>query len=184
MLNDRAIAGERGVTLIEMLIALAVLGILMSVAYPSYLAWLQNTQIRNAAESLQNALQLARTEAVRRNGFTQFVLDANAAQPGKTTWTTTLLSDNSVIQSQSGTKGYPNVTTTASPGGATTVTFNAFGRVVPNGDNSASITQLDIDVPASVLSAADSRNLRVTVSAGGQVRMCDPNVAAGDPRAC
>ena len=53
----------RGVTLIEMLIGLTVLGILLMLGMPSYTTWIQSTKIRAAAESLQAGLQLARAEA-------------------------------------------------------------------------------------------------------------------------
>ena len=49
-------------TLIEMLIGLVILGVLMALGVPSFFAWLQSTQVRNAAESIQNGLQLARAE--------------------------------------------------------------------------------------------------------------------------
>ena len=31
---------------------------------------------------------------------------------------------------------------------------------------------------------ADRRTLQIDIPAGGALRMCDPKVAAGDPRAC
>jgi hypothetical protein len=71
------------------------------------------------------------------------------------------------------------------PAGATTVTYSGFGQVVPNaalgGVVPATITQ--IDLTSSVLDTA--RNLRITVSSpGGNARMCDPKLAAGNPQAC
>lgn len=58
---------QAGMTLVELMIGLAVFGILVMMALPDYTAWIQNTKIRNAAESVQNGLQLARAEAIRRN---------------------------------------------------------------------------------------------------------------------
>jgi hypothetical protein len=55
--------------------------------------------------------------------------------------------------------------------------------VVPNADASPSLVQVDVDNP-TIPVAADRRNLRILVPAGGALRMCDPKVAAGDPRAC
>jgi type IV fimbrial biogenesis protein FimT len=80
--------------------------------------------------------------------------------------------------------GSANAVPRIEPGGATTVTFNGLGRVVANDDGSPSITQVEVD--SRQLSAADSRELRVTISAGGSVKMCDPSdkIAADDPRAC
>ena len=71
----------RGVTLIEMLIGLTVLGILLMLGMPSYTTWIQSTKIRAAAESLQAGLQLARAEAARRNTQVELVLTDTAWAP-------------------------------------------------------------------------------------------------------
>jgi type IV fimbrial biogenesis protein FimT len=70
------------------------------------------------------------------------------------------------------------------PADATTITFNGLGRVVANNDATPSITQVDID--STTLAAEDSRELRITVGTGGDVRMCDPDpgIHASDPRHC
>jgi len=51
-----------------------------------------------------------------------------------------------------------------------------------NADASVPFTQVDFD--SSVLAAAESQELRVTIGFGGNVRMCDPNASAPSPRAC
>jgi prepilin-type N-terminal cleavage/methylation domain-containing protein len=56
-----------GFTIIELMITLAVLGVLLALGMPSISSWLQNTQIRTAAEGMVSGLQLARAEALRRN---------------------------------------------------------------------------------------------------------------------
>ena len=55
---------QRGVTLIELAIVLAVVALLYSQAAPSFAVWIKSAQIRTAAESMQNGLQLARAEAI------------------------------------------------------------------------------------------------------------------------
>ena len=172
-------SAQRGVTLAEMLIGIAILGILMAVGLPSYRGWIQNTQIRTAAESVLNGMQLARNEAVRRNLNVQLVLGAQSS------WTISVPSTAEQIQTRAYGAGSKNVTVTKTPGAATTITFSSLGRVVANADASASITQLDFDVPTTILSAAESRDLRIVVGAGGNVRMCDPNVTVvTDTRYC
>ena len=60
--------------MIEMMIGVALLGILFGLAAPNFKAWLMNSRIRNAAESIQNGLQRARAEAVAQNTNVEFVL--------------------------------------------------------------------------------------------------------------
>lgn len=171
---------QRGVSLAELMIGIAILGILLASALPEFSTWIQNTRIRTAAESILSGLQLARTEAVRRNLNVQFVFGTGS------TWTVSVPSTLEQIQTRSSAEGSTeSVTVTKTPAAATTITFNSLGRTTANADASAAITQIDVDVPAAVLAAARSRELRITIGAGGNVRMCDPNVTVStDPRYC
>lgn len=176
VLNAFIKPGRLGFTLIELLIGIVIMGILLSLAMPNFKTWLQNTQIRNAAESIQNGLQRARAEAVGRNTNVEFVLGTGSSWVVK-------LAGGADIESRPSSEGSKDVAVTVTPAGATTVTFNNFGGVLAaNADASAPFTQVELD--SSVLAAADSLELRVTIGLGGNVRMCDPNAPVGSPRAC
>jgi len=165
-----------GFSLIELLIGITIMAILAGLAMPSFNAWLQNSQIRNAAESIQNGLQRARAESVGRNTDVEFVLGAGSSWVVK-------LAGGADIESRSSNEGSKDVTVTVTPAGATTVTFNNFGGVrAANADASAPFSQVELD--SSVLGAADSKELRITIGLGGNVRMCDPNAPVSSPRAC
>lgn len=181
-------SAPRGFTLIELVIAIAVLGILIALGIPSFTEWIHNTQVRNAAESALNGLQIARSEAVRSNSFTQFILG-----PG-TGWRVISLTppsggvgaacqETGEIQRRDSSEGSTSANVAVTPAGVNTVTFTPLGWVGA-GTNSCGnpITQLDFD--SSTLTAARSRELRLVITAGGGIRLCDPQVAAGDPRAC
>lgn len=177
MLNAFPAGRQMGFSLTELMVGVAVMGILLGLAMPSFRIWLQNAQIRNAAESVQNGIQRARAEAVARNTNIEFVLGADSS------WVVRVANPASVIEQRSGAEGSQSVTRTVLPGGATTVTFNNLGSVAANADASATLAQVDLDSP--LLAAADSHDLRVTIGVGGNARMCDPNLATGSsPRAC
>lgn len=166
---------ESGVTLIELLIAVAIIGIAASLAFPAYSTWIQNTRLRNGAESVLNGLQLARAEAVRRNTNVQFTLGANTA------WTVGCVAVTGTcpasIQAHSAGDGSSaTVTMTMVAGGANPVRFNNLGRLT------TAATTWNVD--NTNLTAATSRDLRIVVTPGGTTRMCDPNVVAPDSRAC
>lgn len=187
MLNAVALPiAERGVTLVEIAIGLAIVALTLAIGTPMMADWLQNLQIRNAAEAIQNGLQLARGEAVRRNTNVEFIL-SSPGTAGGTGWTVRTVGTGTVLQSKPDGEGSAKAVLSVTPGGANTVTFNGFGRMPTtppnNDDGSAFMTQIDVD--SSVLAAADSRELRVLIGSGGQIRMCDPNVAdTTDPRSC
>jgi type IV fimbrial biogenesis protein FimT len=180
MLNRRR--SPRGFTLIEIMISLTVLGILLMIALPNFSTWLQNQQLRAATEATLNGLQVARAAAIRRNVLVQF-----QSAPPTTAWTVTEVATTLLVQSRAHEEGSPNAVVTATPAGATTVTFAPLGSVVANADPlSLTVTRLDFTNPAggSCQPGGPMRCLRVAISGGGSLRMCDPLVGASDPRAC
>lgn len=175
------VASPQGFSLIEMLVVIAIIAIATTLGLPSYRMWVHNTQIRNAAESIQNGLQKARAEAVKRNANIECVLGVNPP------WIIKEADVGGVIGAEierSTTEGANNATATTTPAGATTITFSNLGTVVVNADATGTLTQVELD--STVLDAADSRELRVTIGPAGNVRMCDPNpgLSASDPRKC
>jgi type IV fimbrial biogenesis protein FimT len=82
----------KGFTLLEMLIAMAILAIIISVAVPSLSGFSANQRLIGAAEQVFSHLQQARSEAVARNTRV-FV---NFAATGNATWTYGMSSVNSL----------------------------------------------------------------------------------------
>lgn len=171
---------SRGFTLIEIVIGVAILAIAMMMGLPSFNEWIQNAQIRKTAESFMAGLQATRSEAVRRNAQVIFE-PTGSGGAGETGWQIKLRNSDAVLQSQTAGEGSRNATVTPDN---TQITFNGMGRVLDkNPDGSSPITRIEIDNPT--LSDTDSRNLRITINAGGEIRLCDPNVAdTSDPRSC
>src|SRR5262245_13344264 len=60
-------APSRGITLIEIAVALALVGILVVVAMPNLSATVANQRLRAAGTDLVSALMIARSEAIKRN---------------------------------------------------------------------------------------------------------------------
>jgi type IV fimbrial biogenesis protein FimT len=174
MLKHRAL---RGFTLVELLIAITVLGILLALGAPSFMVWIQNTQIRTAADAVLNGLQLARTEAIRRNKTVQFALGT------QTEWSVNVVSPFQQLQYRPMNEGSGKAVVQTSPGGSFMVTFDALGGRTSNNDASNPIDTIDI---TSSVAATGLRPLRIVVTPSGSLRMCDPdpNLAAGDPRRC
>lgn len=171
--------GHRGFTLIELLIGFALVGLLTMMAVPAFQHWTQNMQIRNAAESILNGMQIARAEAVRRNAAVQMIMVDGS------TWTIAAVSTpGTIIQQRDSAEGSQMAAIAVTPVVADRITFNGMGWVVTNDDGSESITSIDV---ASTISADTAiRPLRILVVPGGSMKMCDPapTLAADDPRRC
>lgn len=173
-------AKSLGFTIIELMVGIVIFAIAMAMGVPSYQMWMQNTQIRNAAESIQNGLQRARSEAVKGNTNVFFRLDTNSG------WTIAsgVPAAPNVIETRSANEGSRNVTRTVLPAGATIITYGSLGTLVANQDSPVTLAPTEINLDSSVLNAADSRNLRIALGVGGNPKMCDPNLTAGTVGAC
>lgn len=168
----------KGFTLIELMVTIVVLSILAFLALPSYRSWIQNTQIRTAAEGILSGLQLARSEAARRNTSMEMRIEGGAG------WTVRVSSTGAVIQTRPAQEGTANAVVTITPGGSDRVTFSGLGRIANNDDGSVPFTAVKVD--SNGIPASESRELCVIVNTTGLTRMCDPNptLAVGDTRAC
>ena len=56
-----------GFTFTELMVTIAVVAILASLAIPNYIAWLPNYRLQSGAEKVQSTLQLARITAIKEN---------------------------------------------------------------------------------------------------------------------
>jgi type IV fimbrial biogenesis protein FimT len=56
-----------GMTLIEVMVVVAIIGIVVAIAVPSFSTMLENQRIKGAAEAMLTDLRWARAEAIKRN---------------------------------------------------------------------------------------------------------------------
>lgn len=174
----------RGFTLIELMVTVSLLSILMALAFPAMSEWVRNSRIRTVADTLQNGLRLAQTEALRRSRQTVFSLTADTTPANGLTavanganWSVNFVplltgeaTDPTFIEGGGLTGLAPDVQIT----GPATLCFNSLGRIVDNPTPgtgvacNAAAAAYDITIPNA------DRPLRVLVALGGQVRLCDP----------
>jgi type IV fimbrial biogenesis protein FimT len=191
---------SRGVSLIEIVIVMVILGLLAIAVGPEISQQLRNLQVRNAAEAMQAGLQKARTEAITRNANVRFTLVSGltsscTASASGGSWIVSLDAPAGKCNQAASATVAPRIIAVHSAGdGGTmagiaatrpdlsaesTIVFNGFGRPMDT-------NQLARIVVSSSISPADYRSYRLDVSPIGSVRMCDPRVSttSDDPRRC
>jgi type IV fimbrial biogenesis protein FimT len=176
---------QQGMSLIELLVSVSILGILAAIGIPSFQHWVRNSRIRTAAESIQNGLRQARTEASQRGTNVRFELLAT----GGADWQICVLNGaancttTGVTPLQTYTSGATNnvvkINVATTIGDVTTqlgggvpansgITYNTMGRPIAYGGTDIA----RVDASSNV---AGDEWLITLISAGGMVRMCDPN---------
>ncbi len=186
-----------GFSLIECMIAVALFSLLTMLALPNFTAAIQDAQVRSAAQSITSGLQLARAEAIRRNasvrfrfpntlgdapvdGGTDWRIQADASSdPAVTRYTTEVQKRNGLESSPNARVGFKTVASFDFPAApadqVTDIIFTPLGRLSTPG------RQIDV---VNITSTA-SRRLSIALSAGGQVRLCEPKVAVStNPQGC
>ena len=77
-----SVGKQQGFTLVEAMIAVAILGIIATMAVPAMSGYMDRRRIINAAEQVYSQLQFARSEAITRSQ----VVFVNFSTDGSTTW--------------------------------------------------------------------------------------------------
>lgn|ERR1017187_5336545 len=203
-----------GFSLMELMIAITILGILIVLGMPSLSTAVERAKVNSMADFYLDGLRLARNGALQKSGASRFVLTPNANgqqdwnvdwcfptsvnpcdNTGTARWSTTTTAGSgdtnaanpsfSVFRSASSQPPTDKVSTTLTPGDALTIYYNAQGWV--NTGVQPFLRQLRFDADASFNSDPAMpvvRPVAIAINLSGMAERCDPLVAAADSRAC
>jgi len=118
---------ERGVTLTELLVVVAIIGFLVMVTVPAFAEWLRAYKVRTAAHQIQGDLRLARNVAVAKNADVPVLF-----MPDRFTWTDGLGNPREFRMPEG-----VSITNLVDPSAGDTVTLKNSGQV---GDPSKTLT--------------------------------------------
>ena len=146
----------RGFTIVEVMVVVAILGILGSIALPSFLNSIHQRAVANLAVDMANDIQMAKSEALKSRTNVQFVVanDNSGHQ---------VVSNPGASQVQLKSVAYSSYSSvTVAANGSRTITFSGtFNRPAEALTNSDYFT-----------ASRGSANLRVQVNPAGLVTIC------------
>lgn len=151
---------RRGFTLIELIVAMAVLAIIAVVAAPAFGEYFATQRVKSAAEELLTDFQYARMESVQRN----VTVALNMAGGGYTITQGANTLKSVTLPSSSSVSAGSTVVATFEPTRGT--------ATLPNGG------------AVTLANSGTSRTLRVTISPIGRVNICSPSGALKGYDAC
>lgn len=151
-----SVKDQRGFSVTELLVVVAIIGIISVLGMPLFVSFLQAQQLRGAAQEVATLLNQARQLAIARNTSYQVVLDVpeNRLRFVRTSDTTPWTGPGT------DSSGYRKLENRARLTSATNPTFNPLGTAT-----GATIT---------VKNAQGDAALNVIVSASGRIRVCGP----------
>lgn len=139
-----------GFTLTELLVTVAIIGVIGGFAVPSFNNFILAERVKNAALDLTASLSLARSEAIKQNGTVTLTPTS-----GTTAWAggwTVTAPDASTITTQA---AYPSSITITGP---TSVAYNRSGR------SSSSATVTLVVAPTTTNSNVTSRCISISLT--------------------
>lgn len=141
---------QGGLTLIELMVAIAILAILATVAAPSFTRYFAAQRVKGAAEEIYADLQFARMESVQRNAPVQVTFASGGY---------TIVSNGVTLKQASLHQG-----STISFGSSMVVTFDPVRAtaVVTGGPG------------ATVSAEGTDGTLRISISPSGRANLCSP----------
>jgi len=169
--------GQKALTLIEVMISIALLGILLGIAVPSYQQMIVRNRLKGATESLYADLQFARSEAIKRNQemFVSFAtaapwcygIDDTAACNCKTANDCQVAGQTRVITGAD--YGGTNMSGAAFAGGGSSTVFN------PQLGTAQTATLAPRNGTITLLSP-DGDSTQVRVSLAGRINICSDDL--------
>ncbi|PSJ39298.1 type IV pilin [Zobellella taiwanensis] len=157
---------QAGLTLVELLVGIAVMAVLLTLAVPSFQSLRQQYQVRSAGMAVYADLQLARSEAIKRNRAVSLCF----TNSDSVDWLYRLYDSDECSGTEiesTDSRNYPSIHLKSNIGTKITFrprrnTFFAGNITVKNG----------------------SYEMKVVVSSSGRIRTCSEHNLLGVPSSC
>lgn len=166
---------ESGFTLLELMVALALTAILLTIAVPSFTTMMRNNRGVSDANALLGMMLLARSEAIRRNVTVEVCTstDGNSCDNSLTDWAKGVI----VLADPSGT---PHVVKVAIPLSDASVIHSSLSTPSVQFSSQGLASSAGHFTVQPSGGTVGQRDLMISVL-GGRMRVCDPTSDASCP---
>jgi prepilin-type N-terminal cleavage/methylation domain-containing protein len=158
-------SNQRGFTLLELMVTVAIVGVVCALAIPNYLVWSRTYQLRQATTDLQGNLILARMTAMNRNTAVTMTLGPIPCPPDIAYCGANGASFGGIIPPVPlASRKVTGVLTT----GGTTVQLSSLGLRIGGPVGNQLIT----------LTNTDNLTYSIVITPGGKIRWCPANTCS------
>lgn len=168
-----SVGAGKGFTLIEMMIVIAIMGILLALAAPSFTIYFEKTRTKRAAETMAAFLVNAKSESIKRNAAVRVVFQTAG---GGTSWCAGMTTGaNCDCLASPNTCTLDGVDRTISSTDYSGVMLNATGGVDDGDMFTFTHKRGTVNADTVRLLSDSGYEMRVVVSGIGRIRLCSPS---------
>lgn len=171
-----SVRAPKGFTLVEMMVAIAILGILVTIAAPSFNSFFDRYRVKRAADTVSAFLINTKSEAIKRNATVRTVFKSSSS--GWCAGMTTAGTCDCTVAGSCQIDGVDRLirgsdfkgVTLTSPADGAMFSFTSLRGAANSGN--------------AQVQSADGLQVRVVVAGTGRIRLCSPGGSIGGYPVC
>ncbi len=161
----------RGFTMVELIIAIAIVSVASAVAVPNIMVWRQNLELRGATRDVYSNFHRARVEAIKRRTYCSVTFRSDSYVIYEDSNKDLVKDDSEDIIASISLSDYGNLTLDTSEGGGDGLTFSNPEDGIAFSPSGISRSAAGFGSGSVYLKHGNNKTARVVVSSSGNIRI-------------